>query len=165
MVLRGDADMRRNLLLPTALALASIAIGVAPLAASAAGLDGSANLVCAATRVVACTKTATCFEGDARTFELAEFIFVDFKGKVVKARSQGDAKKEESPIRILEKSNTQLIVQGVENGHGWGMSIDQAGEAVEGGEAPGTRQARLRWLHHAAGIQGSQKSDSGEQLV
>jgi hypothetical protein len=119
--------MRRNLLLPTALALASIAIGVAPLAASAAGLDGSANLVCAATRVVACTKTATCFEGDARTFELAEFIFVDFKGKVVKARSQGDAKKEESPIRILEKSNSQLIVQGVENGHGWGMSIDQEG--------------------------------------
>ena len=121
--------MRKIPSIPDALAMASIAItiGVAPVAASAAGLDGSANLVCAATRVVACTRAAVCFEGDASTFELVEFMFVDFKAKVVKARTLGDARKEESPIRSLEKSNTQLILQGVENGHGWGMAIDQTG--------------------------------------
>jgi hypothetical protein len=121
--------MRKFLSIPDALALASIAItiGVAPVVASAAGLDGSANLVCAVNHVVACTKAAVCFEGDASTFDLVEFMFVDFKAKVVKARTQGDTRKEESPIRILEKSNTQLILQGVENGHGWGMSIDQTG--------------------------------------
>jgi len=112
-----------------ALAMASLAItiGVAPVAASAAGLDGSANLVCAANKVVACTRTAVCVEGDASTFDLVEFMFVDFKAKVVRARTVGDARKEESPIRSMEKSNTQLILQGVENGHGWGMAIDQAG--------------------------------------
>jgi hypothetical protein len=68
-----------------------------------------------------------CFEGDASTFDLVEFMFVDFKAKVVRARTLGDARKEESPIRSLVNSNTQLILQGVENGHGWGMSIDQAG--------------------------------------
>jgi hypothetical protein len=76
--------------------------------------------------VVACTKAAVCVEGDASTFDLVEFMFVDVKAKVVKARTQGDTRKEESSIRIFEKSNTQLILQGVENGHGWGMSIDQA---------------------------------------
>ena len=112
-----------------ALTMTSLAItlGAAPLAASAAGFDGSANLVCAANKVVACTKAAVCVEGDASTFDLVEFMFVDFKARVVKARTQGDARKEESPIRIFEKSNTQLILQGVENGHGWGMSIDQTG--------------------------------------
>jgi hypothetical protein len=114
---------------PAALATASLAItlGIAPVAASAAGLDGSSNMVCAATRVVACTKAGTCFEGEASTFDLVEFIFVDVKAKVVRARTQGDTRKEESPIRVLEKSSNQLILQGVENGHGWGMSIDQAG--------------------------------------
>jgi hypothetical protein len=129
--------MRKIPSVPDALAMASIAIamGVTSVAASAAGLDGSANLVCVATHVVACTKTATCVEGDASTFDLAEFMFVDFKAKVVKARTHGDAKKEESPIRILEKSNTQLILQGVENGQAWGMSIDQTGGRMTAGIA------------------------------
>jgi hypothetical protein len=96
----------------------AVAIGVAPVAASAAEVDGSANLVCAAHKVVACTKAGVCFEGDASTFDLVEFMFVDFKGKVVKARALCDTRKEEWPIRILEKSNTQLVLQGVENGHG-----------------------------------------------
>jgi hypothetical protein len=107
-------------------ALIAFTFGAPPIAASAAGLDGSANIVCAATRVVACAKTAVCVEGDASSFDLAEFMFVDVKAKVVKARTVGDARKEESPIRSFEKSNTQLILQGLENGHGWGMSIDQA---------------------------------------
>jgi hypothetical protein len=121
--------MRRNAFARKALATASLAvsIGVAPFVASAAGLDGSANLVCAANKVVACTKSAVCLEGDAASFDLAEFMFVDFKAKVVKARTLGDERKEESPIRSLTKSNTQLVLQGVENGHGWGMSIDQTG--------------------------------------
>jgi len=121
--------MRKIPSIPNALAMASFAIafGAAPVAASAAGLDGSANLVCAANKVVACTKAGVCFEGDANTFELVEFMFVDFQAKVVKARTQGDTRKEESPIRIFEKSNDQLILQGVQNGHGWGMSIDQTG--------------------------------------
>jgi hypothetical protein len=117
--------MRKILSIPDALtmALLAITIGVAPLAASAAGLDGSVNLVCAAKKVVACTKAGVCFEGDASTFDLVEFMFVDFKAKVVKARTHGDTRKEESPIRIFETSNTQLTLQGMENGHGWGMSI------------------------------------------
>ena|SRR6185436_11101845 len=121
--------MRRALSIPDALimATASIAIGMAPAGASAAGFDGSSNLICAANNVVACTKGSICIQGEASTFDLPVFMYVDFKAKVVKARTEGDAKQVESPIRNFQKSNTQLILQGIENGHGWGISVDQAG--------------------------------------
>ena len=121
--------MRRTLSRPAALitAAAAIAIGVASAGASAAGFDGSANLICAANNVVACTKASVCVQGEASTFDLPVFMYVDFKAKVVKARTEGDAKQVESPIRNFQKSNTQLILQGIENGHGWGISIDQTG--------------------------------------
>ena len=121
--------MRRTLLIPDALIMASVslAIGMAPAGASAAGFDGSANLICATNNVVACTKSSVCVQGEASTFDLPIFMYVDFKAKVVKARTEGDTKQVESPIRNFQKSNTQLILQGIENGHGWGISIDQAG--------------------------------------
>lgn len=118
--------MRRVLAVPGALALA-IAVGMAPAGASAAGFDGSANLICAANNVVACTKASVCVQGEASAFDLPVFMYVDFKAKVVKARTEGDAKQVESPIRNFQKSNTQLVLQGIENGHGWGISIDQTG--------------------------------------
>jgi hypothetical protein len=116
--------MRRILSIPRALALASVAIATG---ASAAGFDGSANLICAANNVVACTKASVCVKGEASTFDLPVFMYVDFKAKVVKARTEGDTKQVESPIKNFQKSNTQLILQGIENGHGWGISIDQTG--------------------------------------
>lgn len=121
--------MRRILSIALALTAGSmaIAIGVAPAGASAAGLDGSGNLVCASNNVVACPRGSACVQGEASTFDLPAFMFVDFKGKVVNARTEGDARKVESPIRNFAKSNTQLILQGVENGHGWVLSIDQDG--------------------------------------
>jgi len=121
--------MRRKLSRPDALITASVAIliGAAPVAASAAGYDGSSNLICAANNVVACTKASICVQGEASTFDLPIFMYVDFKAKVVKARTEGDAKQVESPIRNFQKSNTQLILQGIENGHGWNISIDQTG--------------------------------------
>lgn len=121
--------MRQIFSIPDALAMASIAvtIGMVPVGAAAAGLDGSASLVCATNNVVACTQGSGCVQGEASTFDLPAFMFVDFKAKVVRARTEGDTRKIESPIRTFEKSNTQLILQGVENGHGWGMSIDQTG--------------------------------------
>ena len=121
--------MRQIFSIPDALAMASVAvlIGTVPVGAAAAGLDGSANLVCAANNVVACTQGSNCVEAQASTFNLPAFMFVDFKAKVVRARTEGDTRKIESPIRNFEKSNTQPILQGVENGHGWGMLIDQTG--------------------------------------
>ena len=117
--------MKGMLSKPCAVAAVVLAIGLAPVGAAAADLDGSKNLVCASNSVVACIDGSVCVQGESRTFDLPAFMFVDFKGKVVHARTEGDVRKVESPIRNLGKSNTQLILQGVENGHGWGMAIGQ----------------------------------------
>ncbi len=106
---------------------AALGLGLGSAGASAAGFDGTSNLLCATNNVVACTRNSVCVQGEANAFDLPIFMYVDFKAKVVKARTEGDTSKVESPIRNYQKSNTQLILQGIENGHGWGITIDQKG--------------------------------------
>jgi hypothetical protein len=108
-----------------AAALAAAAVLLAP-GASAEGLDGSRNMVCAAVNVVACGDGPSCFQGMARTFELPEFMFVDMKAKVVRATAESPFKDVDSPIKSAETTRSQFILQGIENGHGWSMSIDRA---------------------------------------
>ena len=86
--------------------------------------DGTSNLVCAAIDVVACTDGSTCLHGQARTFDLPEFLAIDFNQKVVRATEES-GHKQVSPIMNVEQTGTQMVLQGVENGHGWSMSIDQ----------------------------------------
>jgi len=117
--------MRFDLRKQSAAALAAAAALLAP-GASAEGLDGSRNMVCAAVNVVACGEGAHCFQGQARTFELPEFMFVDMKAKVVRATSESPYKDVDSPIKNSETTRSQFILQGIENGHGWSMSIDRA---------------------------------------
>jgi hypothetical protein len=105
--------------------IVAMVLGLSSGAANAAGLDGTRNLVCAAMEVVACAGGVGCIEGSARAFDLPEFMFVDVKEKVVHAHTEGDPRKVVSPIRVAEKTKTQLVMQGIENGHGWSMSIDQ----------------------------------------
>jgi hypothetical protein len=108
-----------------AAALAAAGVMFAP-GAFAAGLDGSRDLVCAAVNVVACAEGPGCVQGLAKNFELPEFMFVDMKAKVVRATAESPYKDVDSPIKNSETTGSQLILQGVENGHGWSMSIDRS---------------------------------------
>ena len=92
--------------------------------ASAAAFDGTANLVCAAIDVVGCVNGPGCMEGQASTFELPQFMFVDFEKKLVRATDES-GHKEVSPIRNLEQTEKQVIMQGVENHRGWSAAIDR----------------------------------------
>jgi len=92
--------------------------------ASAGGFDGTANLVCAAVDVVACTDGPTCMQGQARVFDLPSFMFVDFENKVIRATAES-GHKEVSPIRNSEQTKSQMILQGVENHRGWSVAIDR----------------------------------------
>ena len=96
-------------------------------AAAAADFDGSKNLICAAIDVVACTEGGqgpACMQGHARTFDLAEFFRIDFKKQEI--RATGENSEAVSPIRNQEKTDTQVIMQGVENDRGWTATVDQA---------------------------------------
>ena len=92
--------------------------------ASASTFDGKANLVCAAIDVIACENGQGCVEGQARTFELPQFMFVDFEKKLIRATDEsGD--KAVSPIKNFEQTEKQVILQGVENDRGWSATIDR----------------------------------------
>ena len=85
--------------------------------------DGSSNLICAAFNVGACIDGFNCVKGEARDFDMPEFMVVDVKKKSIHATYENESKKAESPIKNMELNGSQLILQGVENAHGWTMSI------------------------------------------
>jgi hypothetical protein len=122
---------RRNLMnIRTRLLSATAILGITLLASSTANakdeIDGSANLICAAFDVMACLEGGKCARGEARSFEMPEFMNVDFKKKMVHATYDSESEKTaNSPIKNSEVSGNQLILQGVENNHGWTMAINR----------------------------------------
>ncbi len=93
--------------------------------ASADAFDGSTNLICSSIHTVGCTDGPMCMQGTAATFELPQFMFIDFKKKVVRA-TDDDGGKETSPIMNMDKTDRQLVLQGIENHRGWTAAIDRA---------------------------------------
>ena len=97
-------------------------------AISAAALDGKSNLICATIEAIGC-KDGLCSYGLAKNFELPEFMFVDFKNKTVRHTDQNGGK-ETSPIEQFKKSEDNLVLQGIENGHGWSIVINSKSGAL-----------------------------------
>jgi hypothetical protein len=109
--------------------LLGLGLMINPLASNAT-FDGRTNLVCAVMDVVACTKGPSCLQGSAQTFDLPVFLFIDFKGKIVRAvDEEGD--NSVSPIKNSEKTESQMILQGVENHRGWSAAIDRQSGHLE----------------------------------
>jgi hypothetical protein len=88
-------------------------------------IDGKSALICAVNNVTACPDTGRCLQGQARAFDLPQFIAVDFAGKEVRTTTNSGGKAI-SPIKNQETSRNQILLQGIENGHGWTMAIDSA---------------------------------------
>lgn len=83
--------------------------------------DGSSNLICATFEITACIDGISCTRGEARVFNMPEFMTVDFKKKTIHADYDG-GKSADSPFNKQTTGN-QLILQGVENNHGWSAAI------------------------------------------
>ena len=96
-----------------------------PAGASAAGLNGKASLVCAAVDVIACANSPGCREGSANSFDLPQFMFVDFKKQQIHATDETGLNVV-SPIKNSEITEQQIILQGTENHRGWSATIDKA---------------------------------------
>jgi hypothetical protein len=90
----------------------------------AQGLTPEQNLVCATVGVVACVEGAPCHQGQAQTFDVPTFMFIDFKEKIVHTRGEreGDAS---SPIDTREITERSIILQGIEEHRGWTLAIDR----------------------------------------
>lgn len=87
-------------------------------------LNDSSNIVCSSVDVIACHHNANCVNGSSRSFDLPDFMFVNFKDKSISAKNHA-GKKFVSPIKNFEVTESQLIIQGIENHRGWNAAIDR----------------------------------------
>ena len=106
--------------------VAACTIAVTPFVStgvSAGEIDGSSDVVCAITRVVACLEDGQCLQGQPSTFDLPELLVLDAKEKVLRTTRES-GKKAVSPIKNMERNGDQIILQGVENSRGWDIAIN-----------------------------------------
>ena len=90
---------------------------------SAAGLDGSSDIVCAVSHVVACLEDGFCLQGQAKTFDLPDLVVLDTKNKVVRGTHES-GHNAVSPVKNLEHNGEHLVIQGVENSRGWDIAVN-----------------------------------------
>ena len=98
---------------------------IAPLAATAGDFDGSKPLICAAVSTVSCSDGNECHRGIAEDIDFPQFLRIDFvKNKITTTRNPQIEKI--TDIRNMERLEGELILQGVEGGRGWSLSIWEA---------------------------------------
>ncbi len=92
----------------------------APCQAWAEDYDGTKPLLCASIEAVDCGRGESCKKGLPEDMGLPQFMRVDFSRKEIVGP------KRTTPIRLMEKSDGQLTLQGFEMGLGWTLALDRA---------------------------------------
>ena len=100
---------------------ATIGLGCAAIA-SAAGFDGSKDLLCAPSDIAQCDQSARCERVSPSDVDLPPFVRVDFGKK--RLMSLTDPPRE-SPIDTVQQREGLTILQGAQNGRAWSLVIDQ----------------------------------------
>jgi hypothetical protein len=91
----------------------------AGLSAEAADFDGSRLLICAPVEAKACAATEVCTNGTPGELGAPRFVRIDFEKQVIVGPQRT------TPIKVMEKSETQILLMGTELGFGWTMVLDQ----------------------------------------
>jgi hypothetical protein len=109
-------------------------LGLLPSALAAAPLDGSAPMLCALTSVVECPGGGQCERRD-----VGEDVPVFWRVNVPQRLLSSLDGARSSPIANVQRESGQLMLQGIQNGKVWGLSIDErSGQmAATVGEADG----------------------------
>ena len=118
-----------------------IAIGVLagsavlPSAVPAAPLDGSAPMLCALNSVVECGRKGDCERSSADEAGIPAFIRVNVPQRLLSSLDGART----SPIVNVQRSNGQLMLQGMQLERVWGAVIDEASGRMSAtaGEADG----------------------------
>lgn len=104
----------------------ALALGLSALispAASAMEITGKKNLVCASLDVVACTQ-GNCLKGQAHTFDMPAFMFIDVERRLVHGKDQ-KGKVVESPVKNFEVTEKAIVLQGFENHRSWSLGVER----------------------------------------
>ena len=99
--------------------------------AVAGNFDGSKELLCAVMDILECQPGGKCLNVTSEEVGIPNFLRIDFKKKELNA-TFADGNQKRSPIKNSEKIDGKLILQGAEDGIegvrdglGWSMSIDE----------------------------------------
>lgn len=95
-----------------------------PLTVNAAELDPSQPLICATLEIFECTQGSDCLKGQARNINAPQFIRLDLAEKVARAE-RADGEEVTSAIETIGGDDGGIILQGMQSGRGWSMTIDQ----------------------------------------
>jgi hypothetical protein len=102
----------------------SISICIFPLYLSAADMDDSKPLLCSVIKAIECGLENGCNEGTAESIDIPQFFKIDLKKNKISTTKKSKVKRE-SKIKNLERVDGKIFMQGVENGRGWNMVIEE----------------------------------------
>ncbi len=88
-------------------------------AAAAADFDGSRSLICASQEARTCVAGSNCASSTPGAIGAPVFVRIDFEHQVVVGPYRT------SSIRVMERAEKQLLLQGVELGLAWSIALDQ----------------------------------------
>jgi hypothetical protein len=104
---------------PRGLVIAIGALGLAAAPALASDFDGSRVLICAPVQAFDCAAGEDCGKGLPEEIGAPAFMRIDVPNKAV------IGPKRTSAILLVDRSETQLVLQGTELGYGWIIALDR----------------------------------------
>ena len=99
--------------------LAACAFATLASVAVAEDFDGSKPLICAPVEAYDCVPNDTCTSGTPQQIGLPSFLRINVKEKTVQGTTRTTA------IKLIEQTDTQILMMGTELGMGWSMSLDR----------------------------------------
>jgi hypothetical protein len=104
--------------------LLAVLCAVAPRTTSAAGIDGSAPILCSVGTVSECDRWGVCSPVEPEEVGLPPFVRIDAAKKAMEATDGSDRK---TKIARVANENGRLLLQGGENGRAWSVVIGHDG--------------------------------------
>ncbi len=105
------------------------ALFAASCAANAEGFDGSQPLICASMEAHDCGPGEDCLKGTAESIDAPLFMRLDFEHKLARA-TRANGEERTAKIGSMTQEEGALILQGVQLGLGWSMTIAQENGAM-----------------------------------
>jgi hypothetical protein len=116
--------------------LAAATLLLAPLAAAAQTSDWPSSIVCSLGDVTICTPDG-CHQATLDTLELPGLLRLDLKDGVMYAVTPEDLGRRSS-FKVIEASETRIVMQGFENGRAFSAVLVEPGTLAISASADGT---------------------------
>ena len=112
---------RFRLVVLMCLAVSTVAVGD--------DLKGADRLLCSSVQATVCAVDDDCEIGPPWSWNIPQFIQVDLKGKRL-STTPASGEQRVTPIKLVERRNGSIVIQGFERGRAFSFVIDEASGQV-----------------------------------